>query len=151
MYRDSSTLGGLQEQEGDVSRLTSARSLEPGSGVQRDSRPHIAQTLLQATGRRSTTPLQHFNPSIHVLSKATAPPPAMGRLSCIPAQPASPVISAAGIRAGCPLHAQRNSTLVCSSLLLLQLLVSYALARRKASSGMQRTCSDLSSQSLGPI
>lgn len=41
-----------------------------------------------------------------------------------------------------------HSTLVCSSLLLLQLLVTYALVRRKASSGIQRTCSDRSSQSL---
>jgi len=38
-----------------------------------------------------------------------------------------------------------HSTLVCSSLLLLQLLVTYALVRRKASSGMQRTCSDRAS------
>lgn len=44
-----------------------------------------------------------------------------------------------------------HSTLVCSSLLLLQLLATYALVRRKASSGMQRTCSDRASQSLGPI
>jgi len=34
-----------------------------------------------------------------------------------------------------------HSTLVWSSLLLLQLLLIYALASRKASSGMQRTCS----------
>ena len=88
-----------------------------------------------------------------ILSKATAPLPAMGTSSCIPAQPSSPVNfgrphpSCVCVLAALPAH----STLVCSSLLLLQLLVTYALVRRKASSGMQRTCSDRASQSLGPI
>jgi hypothetical protein len=105
--------------------------------------PEQAEPRLQSAGRK------HFNPHSarrlqHCLQWERSP--------CIPAQPSNPVISAGRIRSCvCSLHSQRTSTLVCSSLLLLQLLVTYALIRREASSDMQRTCSERASQSLGPI
>lgn len=112
---------------------------------QAEARPRGLATPLQASKQAS----KHFNPySARKMQRCLR----WEQSSCIPAQPSSPVISAGRIRSCvCSPHSQRTSTLVCSSLLLLQLLVTYALVRRKASSGMQRTCSERASQSLGPI
>jgi hypothetical protein len=141
-----------------MSQLLASRSPVPSSEVQiRD--PTWRKVYLQATKPEHAEPRlrysaarKHFNPySARQMQRCLQ----WEQSSCIPAQPSRPVNFGRPhpklcVLAALPAH-QRTSTLVCSSLLLLQLLVTYALVRRKASSGMQRTCSARASQSLGPI
>lgn len=123
-----------------MSHLLALRSPVPSSEVQiRD--PTWRKVYVQATEPEQAEPRlcysaarKHFNPYParqlqHCLQWEQS--------CCIPAQPSSLVISAGRIRSCvCSLHSQRTSTLVCSSLLLLQLLVTYALVRCRASPGI---------------
>ena len=129
--------------------LASAAISRPSSGVQKDSRPHMAQVYIEATAQAEPRlRWQHFIPYSarqlhHCLQWDCLPASLPNRAALSFRQAASELC----VLAALPAH----TTLVCSSLLLLQLLVTYALVRRKASSGMRRTCSDRASQSLGPI
>ena len=98
-----------------------------------------------------TTPLQYFCPQ-EILTPQGNCTTACNRDTFLHTCPTRQPCHFGRPQPSCVLAAHpAHSTLVWSSLLLLQLLVTYALARRKASPGMQRTCSDLSSHSLEPI
>jgi hypothetical protein len=131
-----------------MSHPLASRSPAPRALRFRFETPHGAKFIFKRQNTWARTPLQHFNPYSarqlhHCLQREHIP-------ACLPNQAALSFRQAASelcVRAALPAH----TTLVCSSLLLLQLLVTYALVRRKASSGMQRTCSDRAEHSLGPI